>query len=172
MACLLFSSLPLWAAIDLFLNIPNIPGESQAPGFVNQIELSGFSESIANPVAIIPSGVSNGPAVLGNIVITKNLDATSTPLYLACAQGTMLQNPVVLTVQKAGTTPVVIYTLSLTNVYVKSVASSASGGGSLPAETVTLTCGQIQWSYVPILPNGSAGTPIVHSWNAQNGTGN
>lgn len=172
-ACLLCSGSQMFAAIDMWLNIPGIPSGSTSMQFPNQIQLASFSEGITNSVTILPSGATNGTPMVGSIVVTKTLDPTSPTLYLACAQGTELQNPVVLSVAKAGASPeTVFYTLTLSNVWVTSVQSAGAPGSGAVQETVTLTCGQIQWSYTPTLANGSLGTPIVHSWNAQTGTGN
>ena len=172
-ACLFCSASPLLAAFDTFLVIPGMPGESTDAEFPNSVELSAFSEGIANAITVVPSGVVSNTPALGTITFTKAVDKTSPLLYLACAQGTQLQNPVVFYFRKvvAGNTNL-FYSVTLSNVWVKSVQSSSSSGGASLSENVALTCGQIQWSYSAQNTDGSYQTPIVHSWNAQTGTGN
>ena len=170
-ACLFCSAFPLPAAIDTFLVIPGIPGESADSQFPNSIELNTFSESIANSLAVVSTGVVSNKATVGTITCTKPLDKASPPLYLACAQGAQLQNPVVFyfrTAAVAGNTNI-FYSVTLSNVWVQSVQSGLSGGTT--SETLALTCGQIQWSYSAENANGTYAAPIVHSWNVQTGTG-
>src|SRR5258708_2239367 len=113
---------PLMAAGNIYLNIPGIKGESLTSGYQGQIVVSTFSEGINNTIATPGTGTGSGKAAFADIAISKSLDSASTPMYLTCAQGTPLQNPVVLTVTKTtGTGEVAYYTLTLSNVSIKSI---------------------------------------------------
>lgn len=173
-AFLFCSASPLLAAVDNFLVIPGIPGESTDAQFPNSFQTTGFSESMANAITVVSTGVVSNTPTLGTVSFSKYVDKGSPLLYLACAQGTQLQNPVVFYFRNAtgGNTTNIFYSVTLSNVWVKSVQSAFSNDSGMPTENVTLTCGQIQWSYAAVNANGTYQTPIVHSWNAQTGTGN
>ncbi|MDB6108580.1 MAG: hypothetical protein JWR69_330 [Pedosphaera sp.] len=160
------------AAGNIYLNIPGIKGESLTSGYQGQIAVSTFSEGINNTIAIgTGSGTGSGKAAFADITIAKNLDSASTPMYLTCAQGSPLQNPVVLTVTKTtGTGEVAYYTLTLSNVFIKSISTTTTAGEGA-TENLVLTCGSIQWSYTPFNSTGQPGTPIVHNWSVLSQTG-
>lgn len=156
----------------MYLNIPGIKGESTSANYSGQIAVSSFSGGISNVVNVSGSGVSVGKPAFVDIVITKYLDSASTPLCLNCAQGTSFQN-VVLTFTKttgASSSETAFYTLTMNSVVIKSVQNSVSGG--TPMETLVLTCGSTQWSYVPQNPSGTLGTPITHTWSIISNSGN
>ena len=171
-ASLVCSAFPLKAAVNIYLNFPGIKGEVATGTYAQQIEVNSLSGGISNVVTVTGSGVSVGKPVLTDIVITKPLDSASTPLYLACAQGTQTRN-VVFTMTKstgASNSEIAFYTLTMGSVVVKSIQTSVSGG--TPMETVVLTCTTtMQWSYTPVNPDGTLATPIVHTWNIATNTG-
>ena len=164
------SAFPSRAAINVYLNFPGIPGEVTTANFSQQIELSSLSGGITNTVTIGPGGPVTGKPGFTDIVITKTLDSASTPLYLACAQGTVTKNVVFTMTKVTGVSEIAFYTLTMGTAVVKSVSTSVSGG--TPMETVVLTgTTSIQWSYTPMHSDGTLGTPIVHNWDIVNNTG-
>lgn len=174
--CLICSTSPLMAAESMFLNIPGIKGESTVSGYQNQINVYSFSWGASYPSTNSNTGVGGGTTNKTSFVpltILKNVDSASTPLYLACAQTAKLQDPVVFTIAKTSSSGSLqaFYTITLTNVYVQSVQASGATGGT-PTESLSLIYGYIQWSYTPFNSSGQPGTPIVHSWDIIDNTGN
>jgi type VI secretion system secreted protein Hcp len=71
-------------AVDAFLKVSNIQGESQDSGFTNQIEVLSFSWGASQPAHVAGGGQGSGKASLGDLTITKRYDKSSPPLFAAC----------------------------------------------------------------------------------------
>ena len=132
----------------LFLDIPDIKGQSTVKGFEDKIELLSYSHGVAMQITASPSATERtaGKPNHQDLTISKYMDLSTCPLVAACNAGTNLKT-VTLTIGRndAGTVlPMVVYTLD--NTIVSSVSHSG-GGGDRPTETVTLNYTKIKWDY-------------------------
>ncbi len=155
-ATLLLIGHPAFAQ-NYFLDVSGIPGESTVAAHPNTIAASSFSLSVTNP----GTGV-----VFSDLAVTKALDKSSPPLFLASAQGTNLAS-VILYVQKTGSgaTPFDYYTIKLTNAKVSSIFQNGSSGNPT-SETVTFRYQRIEIDYVGQNPNtGQLLPPVVMRWD-------
>ena len=138
---------PAAAAIDAYLQIPEVKGESVArPGW---IEISSFQWGVGRGVSS-PTGGSAGressaPSV-SEIVVTKVTDKAS-PLLSQCAAKGCHYPKATLMVRKAGGTQQEYLQYVLTNVWVS--AYHASSGGDRPTESLTLNFAKIEMKYAP-----------------------
>lgn len=139
-----------------FLNVPGIPGESLQKGFENQIELRAATWGLTNPPGT-PSG-----AQFENVLVTKGMDASSPLLMKAGAAGSNL-GTVVLTGLKAGTTPRIFVTLTLTSAKVRSFHDAAALTTGV-SESVGFSFGTIKLTYNKQNASGTI-TPITGCWN-------
>ena len=73
------------AAVDAFLKIDGIDGQSQAVNYGGWIDLNGVSFGFRRPLSVTSSGVqSAGAPTQDAFVISKILDKSSPPLALKC----------------------------------------------------------------------------------------
>jgi type VI secretion system secreted protein Hcp len=132
----------------IFLDIPDIKGQSTVKGFEEKIEVLSMSHGVAMQMTGSPSATerTSGKPNHQDLTISKYVDLSSCPIIGACNAGTNLKT-VIVTVGRndAGTVlPYLVYTLDNTIV---SSHSISSGGGDRPTETITLNYSKIKWDF-------------------------
>jgi len=158
----------------MFLEIPDIKGESTVVGHEEHIECLSYSWNVSNPVQANPSNVgrTTGRPNFGELVVTKRLDSTSPGLNYACAAATnLLETKLYLVRQDADAEQNLTYMVyELTDTLVSSV-SIGGGGGDIPVETITLSYTKMNWVYNPQLADQGAVGVIPKGWNLLTNTG-
>jgi len=132
----------------IFLDIPDIKGQSTIKGFEDKIEVLSMSHGVAQQITSSPSATerTSGKPNHQDLTISKYTDLSTCPRIAACNAGTNLKT-VTVTVGRndAGAIlPYLVYTLDNTIV---SSHSISSGGGDRPTETLTLNYSKITWAY-------------------------
>jgi type VI secretion system secreted protein Hcp len=138
----------------IFLDIPDIKGQSTIKGFEDKIEILSASHGVAMQITASPSSSerTSGKPNHQDLTVSKYVDLSTCPLIAACNAGTNLKE-VKLTVGRndAGTVlPYLVYTLE--NTIVSSISVSA-GGGDRPTETITLNYTKIKWDFTEQKPD-------------------
>lgn len=136
-------------AVDSFLKLGTLKGESVVKGFEDQIQVLawnwGMSQSGTTHMA---SGGGAGKVNVSDLVVTHYVDAASPNLILACCQGTHYDSAT-LTMRKAGGTALDYLTITLTDIIVTSVSVSGAAGGDLLTENFSLNFAKFKYSYQP-----------------------
>ena len=136
-------------AIDTFLKLGSIKGVSVVKGFEDQIQVLSWGWGMTQSGTMhTASGGGAGKVDVHDLQITKNMDAASPNLALACSKGTHYDTAV-LTMRKAGGTALEYVTLTLTDVLVSSYSCSAQGGADVLSDQVSLNFGKYKFSYQP-----------------------
>jgi type VI protein secretion system component Hcp len=133
------------AAIETFLYIPGVPGESVDADFRDWIDVTALSVAVANRVC-------------SGFTITKPLDATS-PILSASALSAVVYPTMTVQTRKQGEGLRPFLTYTLTNVVVNAVGVTYSPAGTL-VERVVLYPAVIATNYRPVDDKGGFGTPI------------
>lgn len=156
------------AAVDLFLKLEGIDGESQDVRHRGEIDVQSFGWGVqqAGSAAGAPLGLPARPgkarANFQDLTFTHKIDKSSPKLVTACAQGAHIATAQ-LTVRKAGTQQQEFLKIKLSDVTVSSMTLASSVGDTIPLEVVTLRYGQIEITYAAQKPDGSLDTPITAS---------
>jgi type VI secretion system Hcp family effector len=135
------------------LDIATIRGESIFSLHPNTIDCFSFSLNCTN---------SGAGVVFGDLVLTKKLDKSSPPLFLASAQSTTLPSAILYVSRPNNAAYVDYYTIKLTNAKVSSM--SQADGGEIPTETLTFRYQRIEIDYVQYV-NNVAQPPVVFRWD-------
>lgn len=140
-------------ALDLFLKIPNIPGEStdkQHPGEIVLLSYSIKQESFES----VPTS---------ELTVTKTIDSSTTPLIRAFYLGTHLVN-MVLSVRQAGKN---IDQLIITffDVTIASQTMTATTTGGLPIEEYKFFYTKNKFEYAKVNKAGSLTSRSQVCWN-------
>jgi type VI secretion system secreted protein Hcp len=153
-------------AINAFLQIDGIQGESLDSQHAGWIEVASFSQSISQAASpISPSGGgAAGKVVHSDFMIIKHIDLASPKLYEACATGKHFANAVLEVARPAAKAPAKYIVVRLQDVIISSVSLSGASGGDAPAESISLSYGAIQWTYTPQKADGSPGTDVTGGW--------
>ena len=141
------------AAVDMFMKLDGIPGESTDSVHAGEIDVLAWSWGAAKSSK--PNCVS-----VQDISFTHFVDAATPKLIADLGTGQTIPNAK-LTVRKAGGTPLEYIVLEMSNVLVSSVSTGGSGGEDRLTENVTLNFATMKFTYTPQLASGLPGTPGV-----------
>lgn len=153
------------AAVDYFLKIDGIEGESTDAKHKNEIEILSFSWGVANTATPTAGGGGGaGKATFQDLTFNAQLSKASPKLFLACAGGQHLRSAV-LTVRKAGKENQEFYTIRMDDVVVSSVQNGGSVGAEGIFDSIALNFSKITWSYAPQKADGTLGPRIETNWD-------
>jgi type VI secretion system secreted protein Hcp len=159
-------------AVDMFLDINGVKGESRDKAHSKQIDVLSWSWGMSNSgSAHVGGGAGAGKVNVQDISVTKYVDSASPVLMKACAAGNHFDKAT-LTVRKAGgTSPVEYVTINMNEVFITSVSTGGSGGEDRLTENVSLNFAKVNLFYTPQTEKGAKGTDISFKWDiaANNG---
>lgn len=155
-------------AIDAYLKIGDIKGESTDSGHKQWVEISHVSWGVTQPRASTLStagGHTNGKADLSEVSFTKLADVASPILFQHCAMGKTIPSATLEFMRADGDgKPVTYFKVELDNVMVSSFHPNSGEGGIL-TEQVSLAYSRIKLSYTQQKITGGAGGNTSGSWD-------
>jgi type VI secretion system secreted protein Hcp len=155
-------------AIDYFLKIDGIPGESLDAKHKGEIDVVAWSWGESNPVQ--PGGPGGGGGAgkvqMHDFNFTAATSKASPALMLAGASGKHLKSAV-LTARKAGKAQAEFLTFSLSDVLVSAYQVGGSEGEVVPMDSVSLNFSKIQVEYKEQKPDGSLGASVKAGWDVK-----
>lgn len=144
-------------AVDMFLKLDGIKGESKDHKHKDEIHLESFSWGMSQTGTHGAGGGGGaGKVAVHDISITKFLDKASPALMLYCCNGKHIKEGLI-TVRKAGEKPLEYLKIKLVDLLVSSVQNAGHGSDQL-SENVTLNFAKFYVDYQEQKPDGS-GTP-------------
>lgn len=147
------------AAVDAFLKLDGIDGESTDDKHKNEIVVDAWSFGVTQRVSATGQQTTARPCV-SDIVVTKGVDKASPILFMHAATGKHIPTATI-TVRKAGERPLEYLVVTMQDVIVTSINSTSSGGDS-PGESLSLNFQTIGITYTPQAADGSV-LPAVQS---------
>jgi type VI secretion system secreted protein Hcp len=163
----LFTSSNAMAAVDMFLKITNITGESQDTSHAGEIEVLAWSWGASTGAAKTARGVLPA-ACIQDLSLTKYIDTASAQLIMNGATGVVAPEAI-LTMRKAGATGLEFLILQMTNVSVAAFSTGGSGGEDRLTENVTLHFESLRGEYRRLKSDGKPDTPVVFTITGVNG---
>lgn len=159
----------------MLLKIDKVDGESTLKGFEKFIEVTSYSHEVSNPVQIGASntGRTTGRPRLGELVITKLMDAASPDLNFYCCQAKDLGSVTLTLVRQDAEAKENLKYMEykMEKTLLSSVSIGGIGGDDVPTETVTFNYTKLTWTYIPQKKEvGSAGN-IPKWWDQETNTG-
>ncbi|MEO7350414.1 MAG: type VI secretion system tube protein Hcp [Marmoricola sp.] len=152
-------------AMDMFLKIDGVLGESADQTHAGEIDVLAWSFGAANSGSThLGSGAGAGKVNVQDLSLTKYVDKSSPLLMLACCNGRH-NRTATLAIRKAGEKPFDYLVMEMTDVLVSSVSVGGSGGEDRLTENVTLNFARFKYSYTQQEIDGSTDTPVSMSWN-------
>ena len=148
-------------AVDMFLKIEGIKGESSDDKHKGEIEVLSWSWGASQTGTMHQgSGGGAGKANVQDITVTKYIDR-STPLLLQqCMKGAHIKEAT-LTVRKAGGTPLEYIKIKMESALISSVSVGGSGGEDRLTENIAINFAKVGMDYVPQKADGT-GDAAVH----------
>ncbi len=145
-------------AVDMFLKLDDIKGESLDKVHKDQIDVLSWSWGMSNSgTTHMGGGGGSGKCNVQDLSVTKYVDAASHALLLACSNGHH-HKQANLYVRKAGgkNAPVEYIKIEMKEVMIVSVSTGGSGGEDRLTENVTLNFAHVKYEYTPQKADGTA----------------
>ena len=154
-------------AIEIFLKLDGISGESQKSGAEQWIEIFSFSNGASNPSSVaFGTGSGAGKVDLSSLSLQKQLDVSSPDLFLHCCNGSHIATGKMNVREATGSeTTQVYFQYDLTEVFIDSISWGGAAGGGKPSESLSVSAKSLQVTYTPQNSDGSLGSKIVKGWN-------
>src|SRR4029077_5226910 len=134
------------AAVDYFLKIDGIQGESKADEHTDEIDIESFSWGETQSGTFAGGGGGgSGKISMQDFHFTMLLNKASPALFLACAQGDHIKNAI-LTCRKAGKDQQEFMKLTMNDVLVSSFQIGGAESG-VPTDQISLNFAKIEVEY-------------------------
>lgn len=159
-------------AVDMFLKLDGIKGESTKTDHEDEIEVFAFSWGMSQSGDMhIGRGGGAGRVNVQDLSITKPLDVASTALMKKCCNGTHISEGL-LTCREAGGDggPVEYFKVTIEEIIITSVSHGGSGGQDQQTENVTLNFAKVKVAYTPQSGEGAGEGEAELGWNIRDNT--
>lgn len=152
-------------AVDMFLKLEGISGESKDSTHKGEVDVLAWSWGMSNSgTAHAGGGSGAGKVNVQDLSFTKWVDLATAPLMLAAANGKHISKAT-LVVRKAGETPLEYLTIVMTEVLVSSVSTGGSGGEDRLTENVSLNFAKVEVKYKEQSASGKAAGTGDFKWD-------
>lgn len=155
-------------AIDVYLQIEGIKGESADQGHKDWIEVETCHWGIHQPKSATSStggGHTAERAELQEITFSKAADLSSPILMQHCAMGKTVPKAKIEFMRADGNgTPIKYFEIELENVLIGSI-SPGIAAGTILSEHVSLKYSKIKWRYTQQKIGGGSGGSTVGGWD-------
>jgi type VI secretion system secreted protein Hcp len=154
-------------ALDFFLQITGIPGESRDDKHKDWIDVLAWSWGETHPAAPhTGSGAGVGKVAFQDFSFTMSVSKASPALFLACASGQHLKEAKLVS-RKAGKGQQEFLTWTFSDLLVSSYQTGGSGGEDILHDSVSLNFSKAVVSYKAQKADGSLDAPITVGWDAK-----
>lgn len=143
------------AAVDYFLKLSDIEGESTDAKHAGEIDIESFSWGAAN-ASSGPTGGGQGAGrvLLQDLHFVHKVDKASPNLFLFCANGAHIAKGS-LVCRKAGKEQQEYLKIDMEKIYVTSVQVAGSQGDIVPSEQFSLSFDKVHFQYYPQKDDGT-----------------
>ena len=144
------------AAVDYFLKIDGIPGESQDHKHKDEIQLESFSWGATQGGGFSYGGGGGaGKVQMQDFHFVMKINKATPKLFLACANGEHIKSAI-LTCRKAGKEQQEFLIVKLSDVLVSSYQSGGSSAGDVvPTEQISFNFAKVEFEYKEQKPDGT-----------------
>jgi len=159
------TSTQAFAAVDYFLKIDGIDGESKDDKHKNEIDIQSWSFGASQSGSMAMGGGGGaGKVSMQDFHFTKSVDKSSPKLFEAVVTGKHLKDATFV-IRKAGGEPHEYLKITLSDVLISSYSTGGSSSEDRPTETISLNFAQIKMSYVGQDAKGSPGAAVEFGWD-------
>ena len=153
-------------AVDMFIKIGDIKGESQDDKHKDEIDVLAWSWGMSQSGTMhMGGGGGGGKVAVQDISCTKYVDKSSPVLMMMCSNGKQYPEAT-LTVRKAGETPLEYIIIKMKDVIITSLSTGGSGGEDRLTENISLNFSSVNVDYQAQKPDGSKdGGAIKYGWD-------
>jgi type VI secretion system secreted protein Hcp len=155
-------------ALDIFLKVAGIKGESSDDQHREEIDVASFSWGLSRQRATSTGGGAGASkADFQDLHVVTNVSQASPQLFLASAAGRHIETAILTCRKVSSGTQQDFLKYTLTDVLVASYHTDGHAEDSAPVDEVSFTYAQIKVEYRPQRADGSLGAPITAGWNVK-----
>jgi len=154
------------AAVDYYLKLDGIDGESTDDKHKGEIDIESFSLGVTQSGANAARGGGGaGKAVFQDIHFVSKISKASPKLMEACAIGTHIKSAILVS-RKAGGTQEEYLKYKLTDVLISSFQTGGSGHSDIvPTDQFSINFAKIEMEYKEQKPDGSLGGAVKSGYD-------
>jgi len=154
------------AAVDYYLKIDGIPGESLDKKHPNEIHLESWSWGEAqHGTSSHGGGAGAGKVQMQDFHFVMKVNKASPKLMLACANGEHISKAV-LTCRKAGKDQQEFLKYTFTDLLISSYQTGGSGHGDVvPTDQISFNFAKIETEYKPQKHDGTLDSAVTAGWD-------
>jgi len=154
------------AAVDYFLQISGVEGESTDAKYKGWLNVESWSWGETQSVAVGGSGAASGKVSMQDFHFVTRVSKASPKLFLACASGQHLKEAK-LVARKASKAQDEFLSWTFSDVLVSSYQTGGSEGADTPMDQVSFNFARIKVEYRAQKADGSLESPITAGWDAK-----
>jgi type VI secretion system secreted protein Hcp len=152
-------------AVDMFLKLDGIKGESQDSKHKEEIDVLAWSwGGSQSGTGHVGGGSGGGKVNVQDLSITKYVDKASSALWIHMCNGKHIKNAT-LFIRKAGEKPLEYIKLNMDDLIVTSLSTGGSGGEDRLTENLTLNFSKFKLEYTPQKADGSGDAVAEMKWD-------
>lgn len=156
-------------AIDSYLQVDGLKGESTDSEHKDWIEILSHSHAIVQPASVTANsagGGTTGRSQHGDFTITKHFDAATPKFHELCCSGKHISKVTLELMRASGGSRVKYMVVEMDQVVISKVSHETPEGDDLPRETVSFNYGIIKWTYTQQKrTDGSKGGNVTGGWS-------
>lgn len=153
------------AAVDYFLKLDGISGESQDAKHKGEIEVESFSWGLTQTGTLAAGGGGGaGKVQFQDFHFVSRTSKASPSLMLGCATGQHIKIGTLIA-RKAGGDQVEFIKITLSDILVSSYQSGGSSGDTVPADQFSLNFAKVEFAYSPQKADGSLDLAVKAGWD-------
>ena len=157
------------AAVDYFLKIDGIQGESQDKTHKNEIQIESFSWGQTNAgTASTGGGMGAGRVAMQDFHFVMTVNKASPKLILACATGEHIKNAI-LVCRKAGKEQQEYLKITFSDLLISSYQTG--GSGVVPTDQISFNYSKIEYEYKEQKADGTLGGAVKAMYDLKQITG-
>jgi type VI secretion system secreted protein Hcp len=159
------------AAVDYFIKIDGIDGESTDAKHKNEIDVMWYAWDVEQKGGGVGAGLGAGKAKLADFELRTRVNKAGPKLMLACASGQHIKKAV-LTARKAGKDQQDFMIITFSDLLISKFKSSGTteedhGREIVPTDYFALNFSKIEFAYKEQKADGSLGGEIKAGWNVK-----
>ena len=153
------------AAVDFFLKIDGIPGESHDSKHKGEIDVETWSWGESQTGTMSHGGGGGaGKVSMQDFSFAMQVNKASPILFISCANGKHIAKAT-LTCRKAGEKQQDYLKIHFEELLISSYQTGGSAGQEIPIDSISFNFAKIKFEYAPQDAKGGLGTPIIHGWD-------
>ena len=154
-------------AVDYFLKLDGVPGESVDAKHKGEIDLVAFSWGVSQAGSSAPGGGGGaGKAIFDDLLVVARTSKASPKLWLACANGQHVKTAVLTCRKGSGKSQVEFLKITLSDVTITSYEIDGSAE-ELPLDQVALVFAKVEMVYTAVDATGKAQPQVKTGWDGK-----